>query len=186
MWISIHAALILLSLASLTSAEGKTYCDDLESSFQSSTTTNRTLRRVDPISGEDTWECLNSNNTGGPEPCLTLGYALHGTGDISGEGPVRSDLVIELSAGVYRAVNDSTSIINSNNVAIVGAGVAKTIMVCGTNGSRDVPCEYTDFEIRNSSNISITGVTFTGCGPITSSFYISHSDFISIDKCSFE
>ena len=144
-----------------------------------------TLRRVDLAMGQDSVQCLNRNSSSSPPPCRTLQYALHESGDTSVGGEV-GHLRLELGPGVYRSVNESTRITNSYDVAIMGAGVSQTFVVCGTNGSADAPCNYTNFQIVNSTRISVSGITFTGCGPITASLYIALSDLIFIDRCSFE
>lgn len=159
--------------------------DDLFPSVPGPFGASITLRRVDLTGGNDIAACLNRAQAPDPLPCRTLQYALHESEDVSVGGRA-SNLRLVLSAGVYTAGNETAKISNSNNIAIVGAGISRTIIVCGRNGSDDVSCDYPNFQITNSSHVYVSGVTFTGCGPITSSFYIGVSDFVYIDSCSFE
>lgn len=144
-----------------------------------------TLRRVDLTQGNDSLQCLNRNKTSSPPPCRTLQYALHESEDVTVGGEA-GHLRLELGPGVYRSINESTKIINSYNISIIGAGVSQTVVVCGVNGSADTSCNYPNFQIINSTGIFVSGITFTGCGPITSSLYIALSDFVFIDSCYFQ
>ncbi len=144
-----------------------------------------TLRRVDLVNGQDEEQCLNKNQSRSPPPCGSLQYALHKSVNTSVGGEV-GFLRLELGPGVYRAVEESTRIINSYDIALIGAGVSQTFVVCGRNGSEEVLCDYPNFQVINSTRILISGITFSGCGPITSSLYIGASDFIFVDNCSFE
>lgn len=165
------------------------YCEELESFFgsgeESSAPTAITWRRVDQEGGSDSEECLNGGKSPSPPSCKTLQYALHESSDNT-VGTTAPNLRLDLSPGTYRAINETAKILNTHNVTIVGAGVSETIMVCGSSGEEDTPCNYPNFQIANSSHIHIRGITFTGCGPITSSMYIGSSDFVFIDECSFE
>lgn len=189
----LHVSAIQLMLALLcvahTRGPGEDYCQELDDSFLSEGTllagSNLTLRRVDLEQGNDTADCLNSEQAPNPPSCKTLQYALHESEDTS-IGGMAANLRLELGPGVYTSTNETTKITNSNNIAIVGAGVSQTIVVCRVNGSEDTPCNYQNFQISNSSHVKITGITFTGCGPITSSVYIATSDYVFIDGCSFE
>lgn len=142
-------------------------------------------REVDQQRGTDDVSCLNSNNSSSPPPCRTLQYALHESEDTSVGGRA-SNLQLNLGPGVYRSINESNMIFDSYNVALIGAGVSETFFVCGRNGSEDSPCDYRNFQIVNSSHIYISGITFSGCGPITSSVYIALSNFVFIQGCLFE
>lgn len=180
----------LLYLAA-TRASHDEYCEELSDLFRPwegalLTGSALTLRRVDLELGADTVDCLNSDGAlNPPSSCRTLQYALHESQDTNVGGEA-SNLRLELGPGVYRASNETAKITNSNNITIVGAGVSRTLVVCERNGSKDSLCNYQNFQINNSSHIFITGITFTGCGPITSSFYVALSDFVFIHECSFE
>ena len=133
-------------------------------------------RSVDLEVGANVSECLN-----GSVPCKTLHYALHGTAESSNV----KDLVIELSNGTY-VFTDSLAIVNSANVTILGAGVGETIFNCGEFGEGDERvCDYRNLQIRNSSRVYVYGVTFTRCGPVTSSVYVAFSDSIFFKNCVF-
>lgn len=176
---------VLLYTSELSYAGGSENCSNLDTEFLSRREfilTNSTLRRVDLETGSDTEGCLQGGN---PPSCRTLQYALHETEDTS-VGGVVTNLRIELGPGVHVAINESAKIYNSNKIAIIGSGVGQTYIVCGRNGTDDVPCSYPNFEISNSYDVFLSGITFTGCGPITSSLYIGLSDYILIDECSFE
>ena len=164
------------------------YCGELEDLFRpggDSWTFTATRRRVDQEQGNDAVECLNVGQSPSPPSCRTLQYALHESPDNS-LATVRPNLRLDLNPGTYRAINETAKILNTRNVTIVGAGVSETIMVCGRSGDEDAACNYPNFQIANSSHIYVRGITFTGCGPITSSMYIATSDFVFIDECSFE
>lgn len=176
---------VLLCTSDTSYASASENCSNLDTAFLSRREfifTNSTVRRVDLESGNDTEGCLQGED---PPSCRTLQYALHETEDTS-VGGVVTNLRIELGPGVYVAINESTRIYNSYKVALIGSGVGQTYIVCGRNGTDDVPCRYPNFEISNSTDVFLSGITFTGCGPITSSLYIGTSDYILIDECSFE
>ena len=179
---------LLLLLAVISCGAEDNSCDGLGLLYppvEEEVLTKGTLRKVDQERGQNTESCLNRDNTTSPPPCRTLQYALHELEDTSVGGRA-SGLRLELAPGVYRSVNESSKIINSDNVAVIGAGVSKTFFVCGANGSEEVVCTYRNFQVVNSSNVYISGITFTGCGPITSTFYIGMSDYVFIKNCSFE
>lgn len=132
-------------------------------------------RRVDQEHGANVSECLN-----GSVPCRTLQYALHGVEKYSNV----KNLIIELSPGTY-VLRDSQQIVNSANVAILGAGAEETIFNCGGFGEDERVCDYMNLQIRNSSNVYVYGVTFTRCGPVTSSVYVAFSDTIFFKNCVF-
>lgn len=160
------------------------YCDAFDSIFPSPALSSYSVqRRVDLTDGNDSVECLNLNSSDtSPPPCRSLQYALHETENISIGIPV-SSLAVLLGPGVYTSLLESTRIINSNEVAIIGAGVSETFVVCR---NEETVCEYENFQIMNSTNVTVRGITFTRCGPITSAFYVGFSDFVSIENCSFE
>lgn len=159
--------------------------DQLFSPLRDQILSQATLRKVDQLMGRDEEFCLNRNGSAAPPPCRTLQFALHESQDTT-VGDNASNLWIELGPGVYRAVNESNMISDSQNIALIGAGISKTLFVCGTNGSEEILCDYQNPRIANSSHVYISGITFTGCGPITSSFYVGTSDFVVIENCSFE
>ena len=163
-------------------------CEELDVLFPQalqSIMSDSILRMVDQQEGNDTEECLNPDNISRPCPCRSLQYALHESQDTSVGGRA-TNLRLMLRPGVYKSVDQSNKIINSERIAITGAGISRTFFVCGVNGSEDRVCNYRNFQIINSSFIYISRATFTGCGPITSSIYVGLSDFVFIDKCSFE
>lgn len=191
--IGVFISLTLAVLISTTtfqpcSANGDEYCDQLGEFFQPELDAiflATILRKVDLSFGNDSASCLNPTNSSEPPACRTLQYALHESEDTTVGGSA-SNLRLELGPGVYRSINQTTNVINSYNIAIMGAGVSQTFVVCGRNGTEDEPCNYPNFNIGNSSHVYVSGITFTGCGPITSSLYIGSSNFVFIDECSFE
>lgn len=179
-----HLLLLLGVILWRSIAEGNDYCDQLNLWFSPECDTifkaDFTLRKVDLEGGSDSLECLNLNKTTDPPSCGSLQYAL----SLSGAEGVLTDFVFHLGPGLYRSLN-STEIINSHRVAFIGAGISQTIMVCGVNGN-DFPCNSLNFQIKNSTHILVSGISFTGCGPITSPLFVGSSDFVFVDSCSFE
>ena len=135
-------------------------------------------RSVDLEHGENSSACLN-----GSVPCRTLHYALHGVDDAELRSNVK-DLVVSLLPGTY-VLTGSQQIIDSVNVSILGAGAEQTVLNCGEFGDTDRVCDYMNFQIRNSTNVYISGITFTRCGPITSAVYVAFSDNIYFEGCVF-
>ena len=137
------------------------------------------IRSVDLERGENTTACLN-----GSKPCRTLHYALHGVDDMLLHSSV-SNLRVNLQPGTY-VLTGSEQIINSVNVSMIGvAGVEETVLSCGEFGDLDRVCDYMNFQIRNSTNVYMSEVTFTHCGPITSAAYVAFSDNIYFENCVF-
>ena len=159
----------------------KSFTRELDSIF-----TDYILRRVHVEDGANTIECLNAENLTEPPFCRTLQYAFHESENVSEIRTARNNLVIQLGPGVYSSLDKSTRIINSDRIAIIGAGISQTSVVCGENEPSNFTCNYLNFQIRNSSRVYVSGITFTGCGPVTSSLYVGLSNFIFIDECSFE
>ena len=147
---------------------------DIEA-IRSSATVNRS---VDQEKGENSTACLN-----GSVPCRTLHYALHGLDDVQLRSNL-SNLRVNLQPGRY-ILTGSELVINSVNVSIIGAGAEQTVFNCGEFGDSDRVCDYMNFQIRNSINVYVSGVTFTRCGPITSSTYVAFSDNIYFKNCVF-
>ncbi len=176
---------IILALLEGRSAKGSHICsgtyDELTGEYNK-IRSNTTIRKVNLITGKDDEGCLNADRVTEPQPCHTMEYALHGKPEDKGDS---SNLEVHLSAGVYQVVNTSR-IINSINTALIGAGNDQTVIVCGVNSSFVVPCDLLDFQIRNSSHVLVSNITFTGCGPITSSLYLGSSDHIFIQNCTFK
>lgn len=135
-------------------------------------------RQVDQELGVDSVACLN-----GSVACRSLHYALHQQDDVELRSNV-INLVVHLSAGIY-VLTGSQQIINSMNVAIIGAGAEQTVFNCGEFGDTDRVCDYMNFQIRNSTRVYVTEVTFTRCGPITSSVYVAFSNNIYFENCVF-
>ena len=190
---SLQLPLLLVLIGALHNPVNTTvsdYCDDLNDQlseeYDKIINANSTVRKVDLESGLDEEECLNANRTSDPTPCLTLLYALHGDTNEDNMENAASDLVVYLGPGVYRSFENTTRAVNSHRVAFIGAGASRTIVTCGTSGKNDVPCSFPNFQIRNSSHVLVSGITFTGCGPITSSLFVGQSDYIFIENCSFE
>ncbi len=135
-------------------------------------------RSVDQEKGKNSSACLN-----GSRPCRTLHYALHGLDDVQLRSNV-SNLRVNLQPGTY-LLTGSELIVDSINVSVVGAGADETVFNCGEFGDTDRVCDYMNFQIRNSINVYVSGVTFTRCGPITSSAYVAFSDNIYFENCVF-
>ena len=129
----------------------------------------------------NTIDCLSGNSSS--PPCQSLHFALHGVEEVEGRSNLRG-VVVELSPGTYN-LSGGLGIVNSVDVAILGAGPEKSIFTCGEFGDNDRVCDYMNFQIRNSSSVYINGVTFTRCGPITSAVYVAFSDDIYFDNCVF-
>lgn len=183
---------ILVVLAALAllpgwlSARNTEICNELEQYFLAENTsifTSPTIRKLDSDHGSNSEACLNVDNSTDPPPCQTLHYALHGNENPSNLVNLY-DIFIHIAPGTYR-LNNRTRILNSNRVALLGAGVGKTRFICGTFGEEDTLCEYMNFQIRNSSHVYVSGVTFTRCGPITSIVYVAESDFVIFQDCAF-
>ena len=179
-----HLLLLLLLFLRRCSADKEADCNSLSLTFEQKYKTffnsDFTLRKVELEGGQDTLECLNLNKTTNPPPCASLQYALHGSDE-----NFLTDLVFHLGPGSYRAHSMATRIINAQRLAFIGAGISQTKVMCGAHNNLN-PCSFLNFQIRNSSHVFISDITFTGCGPVTSPVYIGSSDFVFIDKCSFE
>ena len=94
--------------------------------------------------------------------------------------------MVYIGPGTFRPINGvAIAVIDSRNVSLVGAGRGQTVFECGRYGENDTPCSYMNFQIRNSSSVSVSGITFTQCGPITSAVYISTSENVVIRDCEF-
>jgi len=186
MWIA-PLTLLVLALQLQFSGSSGDYCDEVEDQLDVArsviTGPNSIIRKVDLEEGEDKEECLNKNRTSEPPPCASLEYALHGDEHLEG---VTSDVAVYVGPGVYRSNENTTRVVETERVAFIGAGASKTIIVCENNGTEDYPCVFPNFQVRNSSHVLIAGVTFTGCGPVTSSLYIGTSDYVFIENCTFE
>lgn len=177
-----------LILSTDTSEEATQRCNGVKSMFAHHLqTSGYTLRRVNPVNGTNSVDCLNYNNASSkPSPCRTLHYALHESEDVIVRDSIQQDLEVHLAPGVYKFPNQTTRINNSQRIAIFGSDIGESIIVCGVNGSEEVPCFYRNFQITDSSNVLISGITFTGCGPITSPLYVASSDLIFINNCTFQ
>lgn len=178
MFNAVVAFLLLSTYAATVSCDLDSCAFNREDAINSILSSAVWRRRVDLENGTNVSECLN-----GSVPCRTLHYALHGA-EIIEERSNSQNLVIELSPGTY-VLTDNQVIVNSDNVAILGAGVEKTIFNCGEFGEDDRVCDYMNMQIRNSSNVYVYGVTFTRCGPVTSSVYVAFSDLIFFKNCVF-
>lgn len=179
------AVALLLCLTPPPSSE--LACSDLEEELvrgQDNVFLNSTVRRVDPGAGLDSESCLNATDQRDPPPCATLLYALHGTQDASAQSVVE-DITVYLGPGTYR-LRGRLLVVNSQRVALIGSGKEETRLVCGAFGDADLPCSYMNFQIRSSSYVLVSGLTFTGCGPITSPVYISESTFVTFENCAFQ
>ena len=96
----------------------------------------------------------------------------------------QEDVTISIGPGTYAPANGSpVVVINSRNIALIGAGSGETVFECGAYGDNDRPCDYMNFQIRNSSHVYIKGITFTRCGPITSAVYIGSSEHVVFEDC---
>ena len=177
----------LLLTALIVSASPNEICQELNEYFPNEIAKifqQPTIRYVDPASGVNSPECLNQTNTTNPLPCRTLHYGLHGSEDPM-ERVALFDVVVHLAPGHYSAVNGSVQVLNSERVAIVGSGAESTFFHCGALGDDDAPCAYLNFQIRRSSHVYVSGMTFTQCGPITSIVYVAETDFLFFKDCVF-
>ena len=185
-WAALASVVSLLLCLTLPPAAGLA-CSDLEEELvqgQDNAFLNSTVRRVDPEMGLDAESCLNSTGESDSPPCATLLYALHGTQNASAQS-VAEDVTIYIAPGTYR-LSGRLLIINSQRVALIGSGREETRLVCGAFGDADLPCSYMNFQIRSSSYVFVSGLTFTLCGPITSAVYISDSAFVTFENCAFQ
>ncbi len=133
-------------------------------------------------SGNDTEACLNYQNITQPPPCNTLYYSLNGDNS-SSTNHSNDDVAIYLGPGTHKLFS-ATAVIDSRRVAIIGSGEGRTFMNCGSYLA-DKVCQFKNFQVRNSTFVFITGITFTRCGPITSIVYIAFSNHVYIESCSF-
>ena len=181
------AALFRFVLSVSSTAREENGCADLEGVFPNEVaevlTSGLTVRRVDPNSGINTQDCLNAANNSSAQPCATLHYALHGNEDPNNRTRVEN-VVVYLPEGNYSLVG-GLWIINSDNVSIIGAEDGSSVIECGVYGVNDQPCFYENLQIQNSTRVYVFRVTFTKCGPITSSAYIAESEFVVFHNCSF-
>ena len=140
-----------------------------------------TIRRVDASAGKDVEDCLNASlsvaGSAPPPPCKTLSYALHGENVSS---PV-DGVTLLVGPGSYQ-LTSPFQIIDSHRVSLIASTSEETRVMCGGFSK---PCSYVNFQIRNSDSVFVSGLTFTGCGPITSAVYIAHSSSVTFEKCVF-
>lgn len=180
-------SLLLVALAFLCQAREYEVCENLQVQLPTEMAkifTNYTVRWVDPRQEQSTAACLNPDNSTSAPPCASLQYALHETDDVNVQLD-RGDLVIYLSPGTYRQ-NGTLVLSNVQRVAIIGAGMDLSMIHCGTFGAEDnTPCSYLNFQIRNSTYVYLSGVTFTRCGPIASNVYVAESSFLFFKDCAF-
>ena len=171
--------LLFLSISPSTGEDVRDTCSQLESylpqHINGTVFQDPVVIYVDAAVGNNTPECLNYNSTTAP-PCATLQYT---RGVVS-----QSNVKVMVAPGVYN-LTGSFSIIDAERVSIVGAGTSSTMFTCGAFGDADSPCSYMNFQISNSSYVSVSGVTFMHCGPITSNVYISDANFVSFKDCVF-
>lgn len=175
---------LVFHLLAFSNPEEIRVCEELNGYFPGQKDTildDATLRAVDPLAGADDEACLNDGNLTDAPPCKTLQYALHGHENIT--VPI-NDLVIRVAPGTIQ-LTGSVLILNSHRVAILGSGVDSTFFHCGTFGNEDMLCAYMNLQIRKSSHVYLSGVTFTQCGPITSSLYVADSDHVFVEDCAF-
>ena len=173
-------ALLLTMIVSVNSLK---ICGELKSTFPSKAELfqNSVYREVDPVSGRNTPECLNAANSSDAPPCRTLQYGVHGFEEPQNRS-VLFDVVVKLAPGTYE-LNGALQILDSSRVALIGAGVDSTFFNCGEFGDSDSACSYMNLQIRNSSQVYVSGITFTRCGPVTSSVYIAESHFVVFQEC---
>ena len=99
---------------------------------------------------------------------------------------VAENVTVYIGPGRHRPTNEAPiAVIDSRNIALIGSGVGQTMFECGRFGDEDAPCSYMNFQIRNSSSVFVSGITFTRCGPITSAVYMSTSESVVITNCEF-
>lgn len=139
--------------------------------------TNYTARWVNPDSGQNTSACLNSSSAA--TPCSSLRFAVLGQEDTNQSV---HNLVVYLSPGMYH-LGGGLPLINAHRVAIIGNS---STVSCGAFGKEnDRPCSYMNFQIRNSTYVYVSGITFTRCGPVTSSVYVADSSYLFFKDCAF-
>ena len=93
-------------------------------------------------------------------------------------------ITIQVRPGNYSATNGSyTNFVNFINVtlALDSEDTRKAIIMC----PKIVNDIYSGIGFDNSSNITIVGLDFTGCGPTTAALYIFNSFYIEIINSSF-
>ena len=170
-------------MASLSPRPSSSTCSQLEAAVMASKgdAMHGTIRRVDTSAGEDVDDCLNvSLSFAGSEPppsCKTLSYALYG-GNVS--SPV-DGVTLLIGPGSYQ-LTGPLRIIDSCRVSLIASSSEETRVMCGGFSK---PCLYVNFQVRNSDSVFVSGLTFTGCGPITSAVYIAHSSSVTFEKCVF-
>lgn len=141
--------------------------------------TNYTARWVNPNSGQNTPACLNSSSAA--TPCSSLKFALLGQEDTNQSSDVHN-LVVYLSPGMY-SLSGGLPLVNAHRVAIIGNS---STVSCGVFGKEnDRPCSYMNFQIRNSTYVYVSGITFTQCGPVTSNVYVADSSYVFFKDCVF-
>lgn len=139
--------------------------------------TNYTARWVNPDSGQNTSACLNSSSAA--TPCSSLRFAVLGQEDTNQSV---HNLVVYLSPGMYH-LGGGLPLINAHRVAIIGNS---STVSCGVFGKEnDQPCSYMNFQIRNSTYVYVSGITFTRCGPVTSNVYVADSSYLFFKDCAF-
>ncbi len=176
---------ILVLPAILDFVNAQSSCSDLHSDITSqvngSTFENATIRIVDQsLNQNDSEECLNTGNLDTPPPCATLGYALQ----IRDNATSTTGLMIHLRTGTY-TLKGGAAVLNSQQVAIIGAGVDATEVLCGSVGigQTNNSCLFENFQVLNSTAVLVANITFTGCGPVTSNIYIASSEYVVFENC---
>ena len=139
--------------------------------------TNYTARWVNPDSGQNTSACLNSSSAA--TPCSSLRFAVLGQEDTNQSV---HNLVVYLSPGMYH-LGGGLPLINAHRVAIIGN--SSTVSCSAFGKENDRPCSYMNFQIRNSTYVYVSGITFTRCGPVTSSVYVADSSYLFFKDCAF-
>ena len=173
------SCVVLLSDCWLVVSSDRSSCADITGNSVIDTDAIRSsatvIRSVDQDRGENSSACLN-----GSVPCRTIHFALHGVDDVQLRSNI-TNLRVNLQPGTY-VLTGSEQIINSVNVSIIGPGA---VFNCGEFGITDRVCDYMNFQIRHSTNVYVSGIAFTRCGPITSSAYIAFSENIYFRNCVF-
>ena len=137
------------------------------------TAESSTLRYLHQTSGNDSAECLSVN----PYPsqaCRTLGYALAGN---------ITDLMLLIWPGTYEYTERQIGIRHHQNVLIqkMPESEGKVIFQCRAY-SEDSSNNLAFFAVEN---ITISGITFEQCGPLSPGISADNSTNILVSKCTF-
>jgi len=137
------------------------------------TAESSTLRYLHHTSGNNTAECLSVN----PHPsqaCRTLGYALAGN---------ISDLMLLIWPGTYVYTEQHIDIRHQQNLVIqkVPGSEGKVIFQCRAYDEQS----YNNLALFTVQNVTISGIIFEQCGPMSPGIFVNDSKEILVSKCTF-